>query len=202
MFIKKIKNIFLDVYIYLEEINDQIAQNLNKIKNINIIYNSLDFKSKNFEKVKKFCNKNNINLFIINNFKLATKLRLDGIIISHDNKRNAYFGNPLCKIKSFQVFGKVHSQLDYFFKKKQNCSKVFISPIFENNKYTINKILKIIKFNLLSLNWKTGIIALGGITHANFKTLRIAKLNGIGLKSFIKEQIIKKPVYLFKYTGF
>jgi thiamine monophosphate synthase len=198
MFIKKIKNIFLDVYIYLEEINEQIAQNLNKIKNINIIYNNSDFESKNFEKVKKFCNKNNINLFIIDNFKLAVKLRLNGIIISHNNKRNMYFGNPLCKIISLQVFGKVHSQLDYFFKKRQNCSKVFISPVFKNYKYSINKILKIIKFNLLSLNWKIEIIALGGITHANFKTLRIAKLNGMALKSLIKKIVIKKPIYLLR----
>jgi len=60
-----------------------------------------------------------------------------------------------------------------------------LSPIFYNNKYSQNQILNPIKFNLISLNWKTEICALGGISNENIKKIRITKTKTVGIKSWI-----------------
>jgi 2-keto-3-deoxy-6-phosphogluconate aldolase len=60
-----------------------------------------------------------------------------------------------------------------------------LSPIFYNNKYSHNQILNPIKFNLMSLNWKTEICALGGISNENIKKLKSTKVKSVGIKSWI-----------------
>ncbi len=50
-----------------------------------------------------------------------------------------------------------------------------LSPIFFNRKYSINKILRIIKFNLITLNWNCNICALGGIKLDNLKMIKLTK---------------------------
>jgi 2-keto-3-deoxy-6-phosphogluconate aldolase len=67
-----------------------------------------------------------------------------------------------------------------------------LSPIFYNNKYSINKILNPIKFNLISLNWKTEICALGGISNNNIKKIKNTKAKSIGIKSWINKEIYPK----------
>ncbi len=51
---------FKKVYIFIDDINDFICTNIKKISNIQIIYNSHDFKSEKFIKTKNFCIKNKI----------------------------------------------------------------------------------------------------------------------------------------------
>jgi 2-keto-3-deoxy-6-phosphogluconate aldolase len=67
-----------------------------------------------------------------------------------------------------------------------------LSPIFYNNKYSLNKILSPVKFNLISLNWKTDVCALGGISNNNIKKLKITKVKSIGIKSWINKEIYQK----------
>ena len=54
-------------------------------------------------------------------------------------------------------------------KTKENFENLIVSPIFYNDKYSINKILNAIKFNLLTLNWKKRKYALGGINLNNLR---------------------------------
>ena len=166
---------FKKVYIFINDINDIIPVNIVKISNIQIIYNSHDFKSEKFIKIKNFCIKNKIKFYILDNYKLAIKNRLDGIIISHNNKTIKYFGNPLCKMNKIEIIGKTHSQADYFVKIKQHSTKIILSPLFKTKKYSKNNILNVIKFNLISLNWKTNPIPLGGINIKNYKYLNMVK---------------------------
>ena len=70
---------------------------------------------------------------------------------------------------------------------RQGCSLVFLSPLFITNKYSNNKKLGIIKFNLLSLNWKANIIALGGIKKENIKRIKLTKSVGFGGISFFEK---------------
>jgi 2-keto-3-deoxy-6-phosphogluconate aldolase len=63
-----------------------------------------------------------------------------------------------------------------------------LSPIFYNNKYSQNQILNPIKFNLLSLNWKTAVCALGGISNRNINKLKITKTKTVGIKSWVYEK--------------
>ena len=59
------------------------------------------------------------------------------------------------------------------------------SPLFDNPKYNKNKILKTIKFNLISKDWKMKVAALGGIIYnKNLKKLKLLKVNSIGFKRF------------------
>jgi hypothetical protein len=59
-----------------------------------------------------------------------------------------------------------------------------LSPIFLNKKYSVNKILGTLKFNLISLNWNIKILALGGISKKNLKKIRLTKSVGIGAITF------------------
>jgi 2-keto-3-deoxy-6-phosphogluconate aldolase len=60
-----------------------------------------------------------------------------------------------------------------------------LSPIFYNNKYSQNQILNPIKFNLISLNWKTNLCALGGINKTNIRKINLTKAMSIGVKSWM-----------------
>ena len=75
-------------YFFTTYINEQMFKNVVKFKNIAIIYNNKYIDNENnFLNIKKFCKNNNIKFFILDNFRLAVKYKLDGIILSHNNKR-------------------------------------------------------------------------------------------------------------------
>ena len=75
-------------YFFTTYINEQMIKNVVKFKNIAIIYNNKYIDNENnFLNIKKFCKNNNIKFFILDNFRLAVKYKLDGIILSHNNKR-------------------------------------------------------------------------------------------------------------------
>jgi len=72
-----------------------------------------------------------------------------------------------------------------------------LSPIFFNNKYSSNKTLGVIKFNLISNHWKVKLSALGGINLDNLKNLRMCRIKSIAFISLMNNPKIKKPTYLF-----
>ena len=140
---------------------------------------------KNLINLRKFCKNKNIKFYIVNDLRLAFRYMADGIIITSNNKRPIYNFN-----KKIMKIGIVHTQREYYEKKQQKCDYIFLSPIFLNKKYSINKILGVIKFNLISLNWKIKVLALGGINEKNLKKIQLTKSCGIGAINFLK----KKPV--------
>ena len=181
-FKKKIRD--FDIFIFIDDINKLISLNIKKFQKINLVYNSINYNDKKFQLIREFCAKKNINLFTINEYKVAIRFKLAGMIITHDKRGLIYHGNPLSKKINFIILGKVHNQNDFFIKKKQGCDGVFLSPIFFTKKYSVNYILGIIKFSLISNNWNTKIYALGGIDCFNFKKLKNLKINGLGFQSF------------------
>jgi len=184
-------------YFFTTYFSEEIIKNVLKFKNIAIIYdNKYIDNENNFLKIKNFCKINNIKFFIVDNLRLAIKYKLDGLIISHDNKRT--YLNVSNYKKNFKIIGKAHSQNEYFFKIKQNCSAVLLSPIFQNLKYNTSKILTIGKFNQISKNWKIDVYALGGINFENIKKIKMTKSKGVGFISLISNLKIKKPVLFFK----
>jgi thiamine-phosphate pyrophosphorylase len=184
-------------YFFTTYINEQIIKNVVKFKNIAIIYNNkYIINENNFLEIKNFCKINNIKFFIVDNLRLAIKYNLDGLIISHNNKRT--YLNVNNYKKNFKIIGKAHSQNEYFFKIKQNCTAVLLSPIFQNLKYNTSKILTINKFNQMSKNWKIDVYALGGINFENIKKIKMTKAKGVGFISLISNLKIKKPALFFK----
>ena len=130
----------------------------------------------------KFCKKHHIPFYILNDIKIAKQLNAHGVYISATNKK---IGLSLFSSINFKLIGSAHNQLEYFIKQKQSCKTIMLSPIFYNNKYSINKILNTIKFNLIAQHWRVDLCALGGISDQNIKKINMTKAGAIGIKSFV-----------------
>jgi len=170
-------------YVFIDKIDDNLKKKLIQFINIRIIADTDDNSDNNHLKsIVKFSKTNKIKFYIKNNYSLATKYRADGIFITSNNKNNL---RPISLKKEFKIIGAVHNQLEYFTKRRQDCHLVMFSPLFDNPKYNKNKILKIIKFNLISKDWKIKVAALGGIIHNNnLNKLKLLKTYTIGFKRF------------------
>ena len=179
---------FYKYFVFLDELNNTIKQNIVKIRNINVI---IDI-SKPEENFKLFLNlifflrKNRIPFFLKNDYKIAIKYKADGLFLTSNNFSLI---KPILLKKKFTIIGSAHKQIEYFKKNQQNCKIILLSPLFFNKKYSINHILNIIKFNLTCLSWKTEVGALGGINENNIRKIKITKAKSIGIKSYAK----KKP---------
>ena len=175
------KNNKLDYYIFIEELNEIIVRNLIKLKQkkikIHIIWTKKDYLI-----ISKFSKKNKIPLYFINNLRLAIQYKAEGIFLTASNKS---LKSNIKQTTKLEVIGSAHNQFEYSIKKKQRCSTIMLSPVFYNIKYSHNKILNPIKFNLITLNWKIKVCALGGINNKNIKLINLTKSKSIGVKSLI-----------------
>jgi thiamine-phosphate pyrophosphorylase len=187
--------IFYKHYVFLEEINNLIKDNLVKFSNINIIIDINENTSKNLENqlsIIKFAKKNRIPFLIKNDFQKCIKYKANGIFMSSDNKK---ITKPILFKKNFCIVGSAHNQLEYAQKLNQKCNLLMLSPLFFNKKYSKNKILNILKFNNKTTNWKINLCALGGINSQTLKKARLTKCVAIAFKKIISNSKIKKPAY-------
>jgi thiamine-phosphate pyrophosphorylase len=177
-----------EYYVFLEELNDIFKKNIKKFKNINIIININNINKSNLNKalsIIKFSKAYKIPFYIINNYQMSIKYNADGVFLSSDNNQ---LRRPLQLKKGFRIIGLAHNQLEYYKKKEQLCKNIMFSPLFYNSKYSLNKILGINKFNLLTNNWKTRICALGGINLNNIKKLKMTKARSFAGISFFQKK--------------
>jgi thiamine-phosphate pyrophosphorylase len=175
----------LKKYIFIKDLNEEIKKNIKKLCNVEIIINNIDFSEislKRFLEIQNFCQKNKIPFYIIDNYKIALKLKAQGIFISSDNKRMI---PNLFLYKKFKIIGSAHNQLEYFFKKRQQCETITLSPIFFNPKYSKNKVLNPIKFNLISKDLNANLCALGGILDENIRRINLTKVSSIAVQRLI-----------------
>jgi thiamine-phosphate pyrophosphorylase len=184
-------------FFFTDKLDNIIEKQINKFKNLSIVYKveKDNLNINEFLKIKKFCKKKKIKIYFPDSIQKAIKLGADGLFISSTN-------NKIYQLykKSFKIIGSAHSQKEFYFKSKQKCNAIFLSPIFNNSKYSTNRILGLTKFNLISLYWKSNLIALGGINESNFNKIRYTKCFAIGFVSWSQKSIIKKPVHFFKNT--
>ena len=170
-------------YIFLNEINDQLSLRIKKIKNVSIIYYIDDFQlfnENNCKRIRNFCKKINAPFYVIDSMNNALKYKATGIYIKANNKRIV-----LKKYNKLKIIGSAHNNLEYFFKKNQNCNMVMLSPLFYNKKYSNNNILGTAKFRLISKDWKIDVCALGGINKTNINKIKLIKTNNIAFRSMI-----------------
>jgi thiamine monophosphate synthase len=186
------KNKFLIHYIFIEELNEIIIKNILILKNkkyrLNIITSN-----KNIYQISKFAKMSKIPFYVIDNIKSAIKNYASGVFLSGRNKG---LSNNLINIAGLEVIGSAHSQMEYYIKKQQNCNIIMLSPIFFNKKYSLNKILGPIKFNLITLNWSCNICALGGIKLNNFKIINLTRAKAIAFTSLINIEDLNKKAHL------
>jgi thiamine-phosphate pyrophosphorylase len=180
-----IDKIFYKHYVFLEQINKLIEENLLKFNDINIIINvnnnnknSLD----NEIKIINFAKKKKIRFLFKNNIRKCIKYNSDGIFIDSINKET--IKSTLFK-KNFLIIGTAHNQLEYYFKKRQNCKIIALSPIFYNPKFSKNKTLGPTRFNLITQIWDADLCALGGINKTNIKKLNITRASAIAFQRYI-----------------
>ena len=177
MFLKEIK-----YYYFINNFNPLELKKINNNKNIFLIY--YDTKQSNIEdiyKINNFTKKNKIKLYISNYNHKFSNIKIDGIHIPSSNKKRI-----LNLKKGLDIIGTAHNQLEFYFKKKQGCSKIFLSPLFKTKKYSDNKILNTNKFRLISKEWLITKLALAGIKKGNFNKLKDLEIQGVGTASYFK----------------
>ena len=131
-------------------------------------------------KLRKFCNKKKLKLFLSNNFKLALKLNLNGAYIpSFNNSFNHLNFNVK---KGFLILGSAHNLKEIRVKELQKVDAIFLSSIFKKN----NNYLGLFKFLNLNYLTKKNTIALGGISKKNKKILNMISLWGFAGISYFK----------------
>ena len=183
----KFNNHLINIYIFIDSFNNLIEKKFLKLKNIRIIYENANMPSENFFRVIKFCKINKIKLYVLDNFRIALKYKLNGLLISSYNREISKIQSIQLKKKNIEILGKVHNQLEFYQKIRQGCGTIFLSPIFFTKKYSTNRILGVSKFNLISLKWNSSLVALGGINFSNYKKIKMTKSMGIGIKTSIED---------------
>ena len=159
-----------------------------------IIYRNYNAKNREKELVKiaKACKKNRNQLFVSNDIKLTIKVKAEGIYIPSFNKMKRFANLEKRNIK---ILGSAHNQKEIKEKITQNCSAIFLSPIFYIEKS--KKFLGLYKFNYLSYMNKINILALGGISENNIRKLKLLYTNGFGgIRIFKKKPAFKRPVFI------
>ena len=180
------------LFIFLDQYNSQIFKNKNT--NIGIIYRNYNERKRENEliKIAKACKKNRYQLFVSNDIKLAHKVKADGIYIPSFN-RSKNFSN--LEKKNLVILGSAHNQKEIHKKIMQNCSAIFLSPVFYVKKS--KTFLGLHKFNYLSYMNKTNILPLGGITEKNIRKLKLLYTKGFGgISIFKKKPASKRPVFI------
>ena len=176
-------NIKLNYYIFIEELSEKIIKNIINLKKQKLRINIIIL-GKNSLVISKFAKKERIPLLFTDNLKSAIKNKAQGVFLTNKYK---ILKNNIKKSTKLEVIGSAHNQHEYYIKKKQNCTTIMLSPIFYNKKYSPNKILGVARFNLITLNWKTNICSLGGITYKNIKLVNLTRSKSIAVKSLIQK---------------
>jgi len=121
----------------------------------------------NIQKLAKYCRKINLKFYLSNNIKLALKLGLDGAYIPSFNRSFDHLGYSLKK--KFKIIGSAHNIFEIKIKELQKVEKIFISSIFKKNQ----NYLGLYKFKILNNLTNIRVVALGGISSKNIKTLNL-----------------------------
>ena len=147
-----------------------------------IIYRNYSKKINKYEilKLREFCIKKKLRLYLSNNFKLALKLNLNGVYLPSFNKSFNHLNFKLKK--NFIILGSAHNLKEIRIKELQKVDGIFISSVFKRN----SNYLGLLKFLNLSYLSKKKIIALGGINKKNIKLLSIIKIWGFAGISYFE----------------
>ncbi len=167
-------------YYFIEKFDKKILEN--QSTKTAIIYRNYSKKINKIEilKLREFCNKKKLRLFLSNNFKLALKFNLDGAYIPSFNKSFNHLNFSFKK--DFIILGSAHNLREIRIKELQKVDAIFLSSIFKKN----NNYLGLFKFLNLSSLSKKNVIALGGISQKNKKKLHIINLWGFAGISYFK----------------
>ena len=165
-------------------INTFDTNNLQKLdKETIIIYRNYTLTNINVHKLlklKNFLRKKGNKFFIANNFKLALKLRLDGVYIPSFNNKFSHLAYST--FSNFTVIGSAHNLKEIKVKELQKVQSIFISSLFKKNK----NYLGLYKFKILRKYTQKKVVALGGISKKNIKKIMLLNISSIAGISYFK----------------
>ena len=148
-----------------------------------IIYRNYSSSNINIDKLIKlrnFLKKKGNKLFLANNFKLALKLKLDGVYIPSFNKDFNHLAYST--FLNFAVLGSAHNLREIKIKELQKVQNIFISSIFKKNK----NYLGLNKFKILSKYTKKKVVALGGVSKKNIKKIKLTNVSCVAGISYFR----------------
>ncbi len=158
-------------------INTLDTNNLQKQDRETIIiyrnYSSSNLNTNKLVALKNFWKRKGNKFFLANNFKLALKLRLDGVYIPSFNKDFIHLAYSTSQ--NFTVIGSAHNLKEIRIKELQKVQSIFISSLFKKNK----NYLGFYRFKTLAKYTKKKVVALGGISKKNLKKIRLTNVSCI-----------------------
>ena len=143
-------------------------------------YTSTNINIHKLLKLKNFLRKKGNKFFIANNFKLALKLRLDGIYIPSFNNKFSHLAYST--FSNFSIIGSAHNLKEIKIKEQQKVQSIVISSLFKQNK----NYLGLYKFKIYRKYTQKKVIALGGISKKNIKKISLLNISGIAGISYFK----------------
>ena len=154
---------------------------------VHIIYRNYKnpINQKKLINLRNFCKKKGIKLYLSNNFKLALKLRLDGVYLPSFNKSTRY--NCFKFKKNFDVIGSAHNVMELNTKIRQKVKSIFIAPVFKK------KISKLGIYGFLKLRNFTNkkLIVLGGFTKEKMNMISFLNADGFAAVNYFQK---KRPL--------
>ena len=153
-------------------------------------------KLKDLKKFNERCSQRKIDLYIANSVKILFFLNTNKFYISAYNKKQ--FRHLKYINRNIDIIGSAHNPLEINEKINQGCDQVFLSRLFQT-KYNYKKgFMGKIRFNLLSRNFSTEFIALGGIKQKNFSHIKDLNISGIAIASDKKKAGTYVPAFFKK----
>ena len=143
-------------------------------------YKSLKFDVDKILRLKAYLKKKGNKFLLANNFKMALKLKLDGVYLPSFNNKFDHLNYST--YSNFIILGSAHNLKEIKIKELQKVQRIFISSLFKKN----NNFLGINKFKIISRYSKKKIVALGGISKKNIKKLRLLNISGFAGISFFE----------------
>ena len=143
-------------------------------------YSSIKIDADKLLKFKNFLKKKGNKFLIANNFKLALKLRLDGVYLPSFNKKFNHLAYST--FTNFIILGSAHNIKEIRVKELQKIQKIFISSLFKKN----NNYLGLNKFKILKKYTRKKVVALGGISRKNIKKTSLLNISGIAGISYFE----------------
>ena len=177
------------IFFYINELNDIQKENLNQLRNINIIYRNYERRNyyQNVIKLNKYCKKMNFKLYVSNDKQLATQINSYGLYIPSFNSRVCFSQTNL------NVIGSAHNEIEIREKIKQGCEEIFISPIFTTKSHNdmSGKGLAFYRPLLQKFSKQIKIHALGGVDQKNLGKIISSGGKGFSSKGMIEQKMNK-----------
>ena len=184
------------LYFFINKLNEINLDYVKKIGAILILRNPERLNLKDLKKFRNKCSERKICLYIANNVKILFAINTNKFYISSYNKKHYWhlkYTNP-----KINIIGSAHNPLEINEKIKQGCTHILLSRLFKTKyKYKKGSLGKI-KFNLLSQNFSSNFIALGGIKQKNFSHTKDLNISGVALSSDKKKAGTYVPAFFKK----